>query len=372
MTSTEPTFGKIFGFDVVREIHPTVKIARIPTENGLPLEQAFFVLTPNDGALGLPQGRPGEPGPKGEPAPAWRIQPDILPGRSSLPDWLTNAPEDRGKAWFVKDGDDYELAYWTGTTWNYYGGVVIRGPVGPPPQIEGVTVEMLDEGSEPYGYATGEDGVYAIHVGIPKEPGEKGDPGDTLINASSFTTPPKDEDLLGWDQSAQKLKPVIPTVPIGPLTIPPSGFTGASIPSNQSNTRVTVATLQLPALPFYYFIDTTGWMEVTSGSSTRIDMEVRLGGNSTANKLVAYGGGIRGNNWQPVRFSTAFDDPLDPLSSQSGYSGVMIPPNTSGPSTTIHVIAAKVEGPNQSWQVRPDRAQLVVRIIPAPIHLWET
>ncbi|MBB3038416.1 hypothetical protein [Hoyosella altamirensis] len=364
--------GKVFGFDVVKEIHPRIKICRIPTENGLPLEQAFMVLTPADGALGLPAGDKGDKGDQGEPAPAWKLEPDILPGRSSLPDWLTNAPVDRGKAWFVKDGDDYELAYWTGTTWNYYPSIVIPGPKGDPPVIDGVTVEMLDAEAEPVGSVTGEDGSYAIHVGIPVEPGPPGPQGSTIINASSFTTTPDEGSLLGWDADAQKLKPIIPTIPIGPITIPPSGFTGAAIPSNQSNTRVTVATLQLPSLPFYYFIDTTGWVEISSGSSTRIDVEVRLGGDTTAQKLVAYGGGVRGNNWQAVRFSTAFDDPLDPLSSQSGYSGVMIPPNTSGPSTTIHVVAAKIEGPNQSWQVRPDRAQLVVRIIPAPIHLWET
>lgn len=358
---TSPTLGTLFGYDVVHEVRPIVKICRIPTENGLPIEQAFWVMTPQDGALGLPEGPQGPPGADGEPSAPWKLQPDAISDPGDLPDWLTGDPADKGKAYIVGTGDTRSLYFWDGTEYIVFPNIVVVGPAGPAPTLTGVSVEMLAVGETPTGVVTGSDGEFALHLGIPAEPGPEGPQGQTVINASSFTTPPDDGDLLAWDATESKLSPVSPVRPIGPFTLPASAFSAVSIASNNGTTRMQVASIQLPAVPFAYRTLIQGFMEVKSGSSTRIDMEVRVS-NAATGALFAYGSGRKGADWDPVRLMTAYDQQVDPLNPANTVG--VLPANTSGPSTTLYVSVVKVEGVSQSWQSRPDRAQLAVWMVP--------
>ncbi|QOH59876.1 hypothetical protein [Rhodococcus rhodochrous] len=363
--TTVNTLGQFLGYDVVGTFRPTVKFVRIPTENdGVPVEQAFFVMSPTEGAMAIPSGPPGDPGPKGDPAMPWQLQNDTYPDAASLQEMYQHLGDaDEGKAWFVGDGEARALYRWNGYDWEVYEDLVIRGPVGPPVTITGGTVTILDHDAEAVFQVNGDQatGEVSIHIGIPQPRGEKGDPGDTTINLSSYSELPVDGDMLTADPSSGKLKPLRVQRIRGPYTLNPNAFGEVNVPANDGTLRGQVASLTIPPQDYPHRLMIQGNVQCTSGAATRVSIEGRLGDPVTGT-LVAYGEGRLGMVRDAVRFETTFEQSID--ADNTGDTHAVIPANATEQQRTVYLSAVKVEGMNQPWSARADRAQLVVWVVP--------
>ncbi|SLG40503.1 Bacteriophage minor tail subunit [Mycobacteroides abscessus subsp. abscessus] len=365
MTSVE-TLGEFLGYEVTGQFRPTVKFVRIPTENGsVPIEQAFFVMSPTEGALAIPSGPKGDPGPKGDAALPWQLQPDTYATAADLELAYQHLGDgDEGKAWFVGTGNTRALYRWSGTGWEVYEDLVVRGPVGPPVQITGGTVTILDPEEAPVFQVNGDQaaGQVSIHIGIPQPVGEKGDPGDTVINLSSYETPPVDGQMLTANPATGKLKPLPVRRVRGPYTLSPNAFSAISVPTNDGTLRGQVASLTIPPQPYPHRLMVQGNVQCTSGSATRVSIEGRLGDPVTGT-LIAYGEGRLGMVRDAVHFTTVYEQSVDADNTADLHA--IIPADASEQQRTLYLSAVKVEGMNQPWSTRADRAQLVVWVVPA-------
>lgn len=363
MTSVD-TLGQFLGYDVVGEFRPTVKFVRIPTENaGVPVEQAFFVMSPTEGALAIPSGPKGDPGPKGDASLPWALQNDTYTTAQNLQDTYQHlGTGDEGKAWFVGTGTSRALYRWNGYTWEVFENLVIQGPTGPAVSITGGTVTILEPDASPVFQVNGEGNEYSIHIGIPQPEGEKGDPGETVINLSSYEVPPVDGDFVTANPTTGKLKPIAPTYVRGPYTLPPTSFTTISVAANDGTMRGQVASLLLPAFPFPHRLMIQGNVQCSSGAATRVSIEGRLSDPQTGT-LVAYGEGSLGMVRDPVQFTTIYEQQVD--AGNAADTHALIPADAPESDRTLYLSAVKVEGLNQPWTARADRAQLIVWVVPA-------
>lgn len=362
--TTVSTLGQFLGYDVVGEFRPTVKFVRIPTENGgVPVEQAFFTMSPTEGAMAIPSGPKGDEGPKGDPALPWQLQPDTYPTPQALRDTYQHLGEaDDGRAWFVGTGAERALYRWNGSDWEVYENLVIQGPVGPPVTIAGGTVSILAADAQPVFQVNGSGADLSIHIGIPQPKGEKGDKGDTTINPSSYVTAPVAGQVLEGDPATGKLKPVTPKVMRGPFTLNPYGFLGAfTIQPGDASQKVKVAELLIPPQPWPYRLMITGHVLCSTGANTRVAVMVKAGHPDTGT-LMAYGESLKQMQQDAmVSFRPCWDQTIN-ASNPSETHGI-IAANANGTASTLYVSVAKIEGPGE-WGARPDKAQLVAWVVP--------
>jgi len=362
--TTVNNLGQFLGYDVVGEFRPLVKFVRIPTENGgVPVEQAFFVMSPTEGALAIPSGPKGDEGPRGQAALPWTLQNDTYPTAAALQSTYQHLGSgDAGKAWFVGEGDSRSLYRWSGYGWEVFEDLIVRGPVGPPVNITGGTVTILDSDAAPVFQTNGDASNLSIHIGIPQPEGEKGDQGETVLNLTSYEVPPVDGDFVTANPSTGKLKPIAPTYVRGPFTLPPTAFTTIAVAANDGTLRGQVASLLLPPFPFPHRLMIQGNVQCTTGAATRVSIEGRLSDPQTG-LLIAYGEGSLGMTRDPVHFTTIYEQQVD--ANNAADTHALIPANATESERTLYLSAVKVEGLNQPWTARADRAQLIVWVIPA-------
>lgn len=312
-----------------------------------------------DGTMWVPvlKGEPGNPGANALP---WKLQPTIYATEAALfaaQAGLADTPTDRQKAWFVGDSTSKSLYMWTGVAWQSYPNIVVAAP-GPAPDID-VTVDTHPPGDPSTVDVTGNptDGfVIALH--LEQAEGTQGDPGETTINLDSWTVPPSAGQFATADPATGKLIPATLSRMIGPFSLPPVSFTPASIGGSDSIVRVPIASLEIANQSFDYRHLLQGCVEVFGGTTTRIDIEVRVG--STTGTLVGYGRGALGAFWQPVEISSCYEEQVTP---NTGPGRIITP--AAAADRTLYINAVKVQGTGQAWAVRADRAQLVTWLVPS-------
>lgn len=361
--TTASTLGQFLGYDVVGEFRPTVKFVRIPTENGgVPVEQAFFTMSPTEGALAIPSGPQGDQGDKGDPALPWQLQPDTYPTAETLQDTYQHlGDDDEGRAWFVGDGAERALYRWNGNDWEVYEDLVIQGPVGPPVTIAGGTVSILAPDAAPVFQVNGSGAELSIHIGIPQPKGEKGDKGDTTINLSSYVTAPVAGQVLEGDPGTGKLKPVAPKVMSGPYSLEQYSFRAAFTQQPADTAAVQVAELLIPPQSRPYRLMVTGHVLCSTDANTRVAVMVRVGNPSTGT-LVAYGESLQMQQTDSlVDFRPCWEQAVN-ASNPLDTHGVL-PANTTGVATTLYVTIGKIAG--GGWGAKPNRAQIVAWAVPA-------
>lgn len=201
---------------------------------------------------------------------------------------------------------------------------------------------------------------YALNAVLPK--GDKGDKGDTgatgpssgILTAADYVSAPGTAgDALVLSATTGK----VTTAPVargGWYSIPASSFTAANVATGSSTTRVQLAQITIPSQPMDWFPRVAGHIRVRGGVSTRIDIEVRLG-DPTSGTLIGYGSGIISANPFPVVIGPEFATAMAPNASVA-----RVAKNTSGPGSTIYVVAVKVDGFWDAWLTEAAHAHLDV------------
>ncbi|WP_411815478.1 hypothetical protein [Gordonia sp. SND2] len=346
--------------DPIERLSADVEIFAIPQRPGMPpmTDAVFHVRRRQDGAaaqarLGLPayEGQPGPPGPPGAVHQGDRTTSQLEALRTAL--------DGRNINWAYRNSQTNDQWVWTGDDFVIYHGVYgTPGPVGPPPQIDAGPLTVGGNQVDPaFGVRVGGSaGVYTVGIDMPPPPpGEKGDPGPSgsIIDSVDVdeSSSPADGDGLVYVEGTGKLewRPASTFVP--EYVIPPSGFTSQSV--NATTTRINLATLSLPAMPYPYRLDISGDIDVDCRASTQIDIEVRVGASD--GPLVALGRTGAADGWRPVYIRS--------------HSDVAITPETMSATTPANVDlvlwigAVKRAGSTYGWGVRADRAQLRVRLL---------
>ena len=329
----------------------------VVVQDGMEVHQVVLQGTMNDGSIWVPvlKGDTGTPGTNALP---WKLQPQVYATFTELQaaQPLADNATDRQKAFFVGDATQKGLYLWTGTAWQGYPNILMTA-AGPAPDID-VTVTAVPPGTASTVDVTGNpaDG-FTLAFNLEQAPGEEGPAGATTINVASWTTPPAAGDFATADPSTGKLIPTKLSRTLGPFSIPPTGITPISIGASDSIVRVPIASLELPAQTFDYRHMLQGAIEVFGGTTTRVDIEVRVG--STTGTLVGYGRGALGNFWQPVEISSCYEEQVTP---NTGPGIIAQPPAAA--DRTLYVNAVKVQGTGQAWAVRADRGQVVTWLVP--------
>lgn len=335
----------------------------IVVEDGQKFHQVALHGTMADGTLWIPVLK-GETGAAGQNALPWKLQPQVYATFAELQaaQNLADNSTDRQKAFFVGDSTSKALYLWTGTTWQGYPNVLLSTP-GPAPDIE-ATVTAHPPGSPSTVQVSGTpaDG-FTLAFDLEQAEGEQGPAGSTTISPASWLTPPLEDDFATADAETGKLKPVtMARRKVGPYSLAPANFTPQSITASDSIQRVNLASLELADFGWAYRHLLTGCVEVFGGTTTRVDIEVRLGGvNGT---LIGYGRGSIGAFWQPVDIASCYDEQVTPTTGP----GIVVSPLAAA-NRTIYVNAVKVQGTGQAWAVRADRAQLVTWLVPTDGNL---
>lgn len=330
----------------------------IVVQDGQQFHQVVLQGTMGDGSMWIPvlKGDTGTPGVNALP---WKLQPQTYATFAELEaaQVLADNATDRQKAFFVGDSTAKSLYMWNGTTWQGYPNILMSAP-GPAPDIE-ATVTALPPGTPSTVGVTGNptDG-FTLAFGIEQVPGEQGPAGSTTIGLASWTEPPDAGDFATADPATGKLVPTALARTLGPFSLPPTAFTPANIGQSDSIVRVPLASLELPAQTFNYRHLLQGCVEVFGGTTTRVDIEVRVG--STTGTLVGYGRGNLGAFWQPVEITSCYEEQTTPTTGP----GIIAQPAAAA-DRTLYVNAVKIQGTGQSWAVRADRAQLVTWLVPS-------
>lgn len=331
----------------------------VVVEDGMQLHQVVLQGTMADGSMWIPVLK-GETGTAGVNALPWKLQPQVYATFAELTaaQVLGDNATDRQKAFYVGDDTAKSLYLWTGTTWQGYPNILMTAQ-GPAPDLE-FTVDTVPPGTPSSVDVTGTpaDG-FTVALSIEQAEGEQGETGATVIGPTSWTSPPADGDIATADAATGKLTPLTPVPAIrGPFTLPPAAFTPASITQSDSIIRVPIASLEIPEQGYDYRHFIQGCVEVFGGTTTRVDIEVRV--NSTTGPLVGYGRGALGAYWMPVEISTCYEEQATP---NSGPGIIESPADAA--HRTLYINAVKIQGTGQAWAVRADRAQLATWLVPS-------
>jgi hypothetical protein len=263
--------------------------------------------TPADGTLELPVGAAGPTGPDGPPAATFRWEGDIA-DRAALDALAVDLGlAHAGKAWRVESNNS--LMYWNGigfeTFQDAFGG---RGPDGQVNTITIGTVTTGAVGSDLIVTVTGTPPNLVLNLTVPRGiKGRKGDDGGPgpIREAADYQDGTHTQDMVPlWDVSAAKWVPTAMPGWRGPWSINEasawdggSGFSASA--TNIATSPNTIAILNIPAQDCDWRPFVSGGAivrTVSTGSTDRVDAEVRLGSN--AGQIVAMGSGLAyGVDW---------------------------------------------------------------------------
>ncbi|MGW0043488.1 hypothetical protein [Rhodococcus sp. NPDC003348] len=215
-------------------------------------------------------------------------------------------------------------------------------------------------------FTPGSGDNYHLNLVLPK--GDKGDPGapgptgpsSGILTAADYVAASGAAagDALVLSSTTGK----VTTAPVargGWYGIPPTSFTAANVATGSSTTRVQLAQITIPAQPTDWFPRVAGHVRVRGGVTTKIDIEVRLG-DPTSGTLIGYGTGIVSAGYFPVTITPEFASAMAPNASVA-----RVAKNTTGPGSTIYVVAVKTEGFWDAWLTDTAHAHLDVECRPA-------
>ncbi|MFC9786421.1 hypothetical protein [Rhodococcus sp. NPDC127528] len=299
------------------------------------------------------QGDPGAP-----PVYEWEV-----PTTADLPSTSDLTDNEIGHFWTVVGSSS--AWFWNGAALiekkNYIGE---KGDPGVTPTLSIGTVTGGPAASA--SFTPGAADNYHLNLVLPKgDPGEKGEKGDKGPSSGILTAVDFVAAAGAAPGDALVLSPTTGKVTSAPVArggwygIPPSSFTAANVLVGSSTTRVQLAQITIPAQPTDWFPRVSGHIRTRGGKSTRIDVEVRLG-DPTSGTLIGYGSGIVTENYFPVTITPELASAMAPNASVA-----RVTKNTSGPGSTIYVVAVKSEGFWDAWLTDTAHAHLDVECRPA-------
>lgn len=287
------TVGEYFEFTQFQGINEGVGVAGITTS----LEG-----TPADGSYENLQGAQGPEGPDGPAGTPFRWQGDVSDrsALNSLIPTLTAAMF----GFVFRVLSDNSVMFWTGTQFveftDAFGGI---GPTGQANVLSIGTVNTGVVGSPLIVSITGTPPAQTINLTVPRGPtgqqGIDGPPGPIAQSTDWDTGVSLTDGMIPlWDEDDELWVPTEWPGFRGPWSVvesqswdnPSSGFLADQ--TNISTTPLTIATINIPALPIRWRPYITGGAIVSAvptDFTTRVDVEVRIG--SAAGDIVARGCG---------------------------------------------------------------------------------
>lgn len=322
--------------------------------------------TPADGSLELPVGSPGPPGPQGPPAAKFRWEGDIT-DRAALDALAVDlGPAQAGKAWRVESNNS--LMFWNGTGFELFAEAF--GAMGPDGQVNTITIGTVTTGSvgsELVATVTGTAPNLVLNLTVPRGiEGRKGDPGGPgpIRNAPDYVDGTHTQDMTPlWDADAQKWVPSPMPAWRGPWSITESlawdggaGFSASA--ANIGTTPNTIAILHVPAQDCAWRPFISGGVVVrtiSTGSTDRIDAEVRIGSNS--GQIVALGEGLPfGIDWYNRFIPHYATSAMTPDSSV----GVI----AAGAAASLYVVLRRNDAGAGNYTYTQSRANIACWVVP--------
>ena len=318
-------------------------------------------------AMTGPQGIPGEPSPIIRPE--WGSS---VTDPGDLPDTDIMDESDDGRAWYI------------GGAWHVYSDFdgdfhviqgSIPGPTGITPDV-GFSAEIV-EAEDPFVYGpievveSGPSTAPHFHALIPGIPGPEG-PASAIEFASDYddsvSAEPGDFLIFGDED---KWKPGTPVLFVPrKYTIPHNSF----VDYDGGGTGL-IATLNIPAMPFDWYPDVLGHMQITRGllssSSPYIDVRIGITGASTGESEPVCGLAPYDPSWALID-ATAIAVVLPHFSSTADPSRAIAPDSSegrcfAGDPMTVYVFIRNGGGGIGfgGYNFRKSGAQLRVDVVPA-------
>ncbi|OZF41929.1 hypothetical protein [Rhodococcus sp. 14-2470-1a] len=348
--------------DPIDRLSVDLEVFGIPQAPGMPpmTETYLHVRRRQDGSggravLGLPiyKGDDGERGPAGNVHKGDRTTAEL--------DGLALVLGETDVNNTYRNVDDNSQWVWNGETFivhaDAYG---TPGPVGPAPVIEGGSVTVggeLQDAPAGVDVAGAPGGPYVLNVELPALPegpeGPEG-PSGSVYKSVDVEGEPADGDTLIHDAELGKLRwtPTGAGAVVEEYVVPASSFPESS--KSSADVRELLVNLTIPERPFPYRIDVSGGVDVESSASHRVDVEVRVD-DAVTGRLVGYGKGLHAAGWFEVPLRSHSDTAILPGSPEG-----VIP---AGRLVTVYASAVKVAGSSRGWSVRPDFANLRIRLL---------
>ena len=352
--------------DPIEKISADIEVYGVPQADGAPPMTVSYlhVRRRQNGAegrakMGLPAYK-GEPGPAGPPGAIHQGERD-----SDELDALATVLDKQHTNWAYRNTDTNDQYVWSGETWVIYHGVYATpGPVGPAPVMTPGTLTIDgDEYTGPFGVrVSGEGGEYSVGVDLPPMPqGEKGDPGPsgpiyTSVDVDQSSTP-ADGAALVHNASSGKLEWAPTVYGIEEFAVPPSSFPDKSNISS-GTPREEFFTLEIGARDYPYRFDFAGGVDVNAPYGYHLDVEIRQGHPETG-RLVGIARDDASQGWHRLHFMPFSEQSFDPTTTGGG----VVQPGTP---VSLYVAAVRKQSGFQSWGLRPDFAQLRVRLMRLP------
>lgn len=352
--------------DPIERLNADIEIFGIPQTPGMPpmTESFLHIRRRQDGAveraiMGLPayQGEPGERGPAGMVHQGTRTRPE-LEGLAMI------LGENELNYTYRCDGTT-ELWVWTGSTFKVYENAFgTKGDKGDPPTMQGGTVTVdgvpidAPAGVRVEGAVAG--GPYTVGIDLPALPeGPPGPPGRSGPIYDSVdvdqTTPPTDQQILVHNEATGKLEWRHAMLPVAEYSIASGEF--PTVTKQPSDTREVLVSFTLPAQSYRYIPRFSGGLDLFRFSGQQIDVEILLG-DPVEGELYGIGRGSCPDfvgGWDRVSFETYSAYGISPESPNG-----TVPPSLG--AATFYVVAVKRSGNSGQWKIRPDYAQLRVRL----------
>lgn len=208
-----------------------------------------------------------------------------------------------------------------------------QGDPGLPPVFDSVTTTTLAAGQSATGALTlvdpggpGEAAHYTLALGLPQgQPGAAGAMGHILGSSDFSNSPTVAGQVPVFDGSTHvawaTLHPVTPY-----YVVPGSAFT--ALTESSSGARDIVVGVTIPAQAFNYRPRISGDLEVTGAVGMRIDAEVRMGPQTTADATIASTGTLIGYG-RGQESAAAVHLGITP------YFGVAMAPTDSSPAAVV-------------------------------------
>lgn len=345
--------------DPIETINVDLEIIGIPQAAGMPpmTDTYLHVRRRQDGSsqqakLGLPAYE-GAPGPAGIPGAVHKGDRSTAQLNALQ---TTLGPNDLNFSY--RNVDNNSQYVWNGSTFvvyqNAYGAQGVPGPA-PVLQPGTVSYDGVVEGDAVMEIAGPSGGPYAIHLDLPEPPeGPQGIPGQSgpIYSSVDVVGAPTEGQSLRHQTDDGKLHWYNPPTAIEEYVVPPNGFP-AAFSKASTDTRAQLVAITIPAKTYAYRFDFAGGVDVQAKAGHQIDIEIRRD-NATSGEIVGYGKGQDGEGWREVALRAHSDVAIQPGSTEG-----MVPANTV---TTLYVTAVKKAGNTLGWGVRPDLAQLRIRL----------
>ncbi|NKS29204.1 hypothetical protein GS534_00470 [Rhodococcus hoagii] len=336
----------------------SIELIGVDDNNGLPGVLYSFQMNQRDGRLEMRKGEKGEKGDQGEPAYPFEWQGDMT--NQQAIDNLLLGPDQKG--WAYRNVETNAMHYWAGVGWVVFANAFgAPGPRGLANNLTIGTITTLPTGAAATASITGTPPNQVLNLGLPRGPqGVDGPRGAAAAIRDAFdydnSVAPQHGDLIAWNNTANKWRPVRNPGVRGPYSIGPGSFPGVT--NSQTIDGKTLTTMAIPAQDVAWRPLVQGGVETITNqtnNSSRVDVEVRLG--SATGQIVGVGTGMPYQRWYTNRIQPYFDATMTPTSS------VAVVP--AGMATTLYVTIGRPFG-TATYGHTNLRASLTCYCVPVP------